>query len=141
MGPLQEQRDIVGDAQMDVVDGRVDHAHAVVPSLGHPDADEIVGQPAAPANLQRLPEEILRHAGQDGTDRDDGENDQFVPDGVPIAGFERVEKSPVPLDHLDGDEHVSKLAGDNAGEQGARAPPLLGAEVGQRHIEKSLQSQ
>ena len=141
MGPLQEQGDVVGDAQMDVVDRRIHHAHAVVPSPGHPDADEIVGQPPAPANLQRLPEEILRHAGQDGTDRDDGENDQFVPDGVPIAGFEGIEKSPVPLDDLDGDKHIPKFAGDNSGEQGAGPPPLLGAEIRQRHIEKSLESQ
>ncbi len=65
VGALNEQQDIVADAQMDVVDALVDETDAVVAALRHPERDISLRHPFAPADDEGLAEPVLSHAGQD----------------------------------------------------------------------------
>jgi hypothetical protein len=139
MGALDEQQDVVADAQMDVVDGLIDEADAIVAALRHPQRDIALRRPFAPANDQGLAEPVLPHAGQDRADRDEHEDDELALHRAPIARLQRVEEPAVPLIHLDRDIDHEQLGADDAGEQPARAPAVVRAEIGQREMEEGAQ--
>ena len=93
MGALNEEIDIVGDAQMDIVDLGIDEAHAIVPALRHPYGNIIFSEPAPPVYLQPLAEIILRHACDNGARDDEAENDQLALNAIPIVFLDCIEKS------------------------------------------------
>jgi hypothetical protein len=133
---LDEEIDVVGDAQMNVVDGVVDEPNAVMPALRHPERDVVFRHPAAPANLQRLPEIVLRHPGHDRAQRNRTEHDQLARERVPVARLERVEESCVPGNDRDRDIDEPELRRDHARQQQARRPAVFRAEIGQRERTK-----
>src|SRR5262245_55076033 len=117
---------------MDVVDGLIDEADAIMPALRHPDRDIVVGHPAPPADLQGLAEEILRDAGEDSADGDEAENYELFGEGVPVARFERVEEARVPGVDRDRDVDEGELGRHDAREQGPGGPAILRVEVRER---------
>ena len=139
MRALEEQQHVIRDAQMDVVDRVVDEAKAVMAALRHPDRDVAFGQPAPPADLQRLPEIVLAGGRHDRAERNETEQEQLALEADPVARFERVEEARVPLDDRDRDVDEPELRADHAGEQYARAPAVLGAKIGEREGEKFAQ--
>ena len=139
MGEPDEHQDVVGDAQMDIVDALVDETDAVVAPLRHPEIDIAVGHPFAPADDQRLAEPVLAHAGEDRAERDQQEHQELELHRVPVARFDAVEEGGVPLRHLDGDIDHEQLGGDHADEQAARPPAILRAEIGQRQPQECAQ--
>ena len=136
---LQEQQHVVGDAQMDVVDRVVDEADAVVAALRHPDRDVALGEPAPPADLQRLAEVILAGGRRDRAERDQAEQEQFALEAVPVLRLERIEEARIPLDHRHRHIDEAEFRADHAGEQRARAPAVLGAKIRKREGEERAQ--
>jgi hypothetical protein len=91
VGALHEDQDVIGDAQMRVVDFRVLQLHAIMTAVGHPQIDEAFGEPTAPAQDQHLAEIELQHGGEHGPGGNAGKQQQREQKGVPVAVLDGVE--------------------------------------------------
>ena len=89
--------------------------------------------------MQGLAEVVLAGGRDDRAERDEAEDEQFALEAVPVLRFQRVEEARVPLDHRHRHIDEAELGADHAGEQRARAPAVLGAEIGEREGEELAQ--
>jgi hypothetical protein len=117
---------------VDVIDALVDQTDAVVAALRHPDVEVVQRQPFAPADQQHLPEKVLRHSGHHGGADKEQEDDELALQSAPVARLHSVEEAPVPLVDQNGEVDDRQLGADHADEKPARAPAVLGPEIGQR---------
>ena len=104
---------------MDVVDLRRHEPHAIMPALRHPDRHVIRGQPAPPADLQGLAEEILRGAGEHARCHDEAEADEFGVEGIPVAPLQRIVEARIPVDDRDRDIDQREFRADDGEPAGA----------------------
>ena len=114
LGALDEQEDVAGDAQMDVVHALVDETDAVVAAFRHPQVDIMQRHPLAPADEQHLSEIILHHRGGDGAAGEEQEDHQLALQTAPVARLDRIEEAAVPLVDQHGEVDDAQLRADNA---------------------------
>src|SRR5918912_2045334 len=88
--------------------------------------------PPSPADLEPLIEIELIHREHDEHRREHAEIFELAHERIPIVVLDRVEETRIPLidEYVDGDE--AELDADDAREQDAARPAVLGAKVRQR---------
>jgi len=128
--PVDEKLQVVGDPLVRVVESTAIELEMVVRSIGEPLADEAVGEPAPPADLQHLLEVGLVDRDHDEDRGENAEVRELVRKMPDVAVLESVVETIVPAGEQHVHVHEAQVHRHDRGEQRARGPAVFRRPVG-----------